>query len=84
MHSLYSRDFDGWNSFTYGAFHSEGLEMFAGQVIQLKTSVFFDENELIPSDYSVVVWAEKQKVKMTSEGSDVSAPFPIFELDESI
>ena len=58
--------------------------MSAGQVLQFETEVMFAEDDLLPSDFSVVVWAEKQEVKLTSEGSDVSAPFPIFKLDESI
>ena len=44
----------------------------------------FDKNDLLPSDYSVVVWAEKMAVEMSSEGTDVNQSFPIFELDESI
>ena len=32
----------------------------------------FDVNDLLPSDYSVVVWAEKMAVEMSSEGSDVN------------
>ena len=72
------------NEFTGAAYLSEGIDMSAGQVLQFETEVMFAEDDLLPSDFSVVVWAEKQEVKLTSEGSDVSAPFPIFKLDESI
>ena len=44
----------------------------------------FPVDDELPSDYSIVVWAEKQEVKMTSKGPLVSATFPLFKLDENI
>ena len=74
----------GYNDFSYKPFHAKSYEMFAGQAIEVMSKVYFDPNDLLPSDYSVVVWAEKQEVNMTSQGSDVNSPFPFFELDKSI
>ena len=58
--------------------------MGAGEVLDLETEVTFSTNDLLPSDYSVVVWAEKQEVQMHSDGSDKSTSFPNFKLDETI
>ena len=81
---LYNAEFGGWNGFKYSAFHSEGIDMYAGQTLVMEMEVTFGEEDMLPSDYSVVAWAEKQEVQMTSTGDDQDTTFPNFELDETI
>ena len=48
---------DKKHSFHHRAYHAKGINMEAGEVLELKTEVKFGEEDLLPSDYSVVVWA---------------------------
>lgn len=77
MH-LYAEELGGWNEFSDGSYHADGLDMKAGQILAIWTEVNFEVDELIPSDYSVVAWAEKEELYMWSEGDSTSEPFPNF------
>lgn len=73
-----------WYSFKYQAFHDKGIDMKAGQTIVFNTEVNFAQEDLLPTDYSVVAWATEQEVQMTTTGDDTDSTFPNFQLDETI
>ena len=58
--------------------------MTAGQALTVKTSVYFGSANLLPNDYSVVVWSTGGLVGMENSGDDEPSHFPSFCFDEGL
>ena len=59
--------------------------MAAGEEIEVEFYAFWPEEDLMPHDFSLGIWSEKEPVTLSAVNSDHSrAEFPVFEPDHSI
>ena len=68
-----------WYDFRLGAHHFDAVELTAGETLDVTIEVKFMAKNLLPADYSFVVWAEKSPVTIdvTSHGHE-SQHFPTY------
>ena len=59
-----------YHNFKYQPVHFEGFEMVAGESMDVTIETLFGADNLLPSDFSFVVWStgEPVKIDVTSAG----------------
>ena len=84
MWVIHNKD-DTWRGFKWGPKHYEAIEMIAGEQLDVTVEVTFGTNDLLPSDYSLVVWATEEPVSITvSNHSGNSEHFPTYKMSENV
>ena len=74
-----------WQTFMQYPYHEKPLEMAAGEKLELRVSVLFAEDNLLPPDFSIVVWAEKSPVTMELKKHDhESSNFPNYQMSDTV
>lgn len=64
--------------------HAEPLVLEKDETLKVYVSMIWHEEDLMPHDYSVVVWAEKSPVQIESSHDHDSQTFPNFQLSDSV
>ena len=76
---------NSWNGFNYAPHNYEVVEMYAGEKIEIGIEATFGSDNLLPSDFSFVVWAEEDPVDITVTSHDnPSEHFPNYRMSESL
>lgn len=64
--------------------HADGIEMKAGESLDVKFEAYWPPEDHSPHDYSVVSWSEHEPVTFESLHDHHSIDFPVFTLDGDI
>ena len=68
----------------YGGYaHAPGFKVKAGETIEVSASVFWGDEDLMPHDFSIVVWAEKSPVELEANRAEENEHFPVYYQDDS-
>lgn len=74
-----------WSLKYYGYAHADAVEMSAGESFDITFEALWGSQDLSPHDFSIVVWAEKQAVTLTSIHKEhLSEQFPIYTLASDV
>ena len=68
--------------------HFDAMQMHAGEKLDVTIDVMFGTDDLLPSDYSFVIWSTVEPVNIaltsSNHGSSGSDKFPNYTLSESV
>ena len=67
---------NSWKSFKYQAYHADTINMTAGESFNMKTEVSWSAEDLVPHDFSIVVWSTVEPVTLTVGDNHSSQSFP--------
>jgi len=68
-----------WEHFGYQPHHYEPVHLMAGEEFEVKIDTKFGNADLLPSDYSFVIWADHEADAITNHEGLKSRAFPNFE-----
>lgn len=60
------------------AYHADGIDMTAGESLDMEYEIFWGAEDLAPHDFSIVVWSTVEPVTFTGGNDYSSQSFPVY------
>ena len=73
-----------WSFIGSENFHDEPRQVKAGDKFDMRVEAYWAPQDLVPHDYSVVVWATVAHVTLTVEHGQQSEHFPNYKLSDNV